>query len=135
MLAKHLADRFLTERVPLLGDLVGLVPLSNAGIAFGIRLPAIVQTLLITVALLLVLHLGMQRRRSRIEQVSFGLILGGALGNLLDRVPDGMVTDFFQVSSFYIFNVADCCITVGVALLVLDQVIQWWKHRRIHIAP
>jgi lipoprotein signal peptidase len=46
-----------------------------------------------------------------------------------------MVTDFFQVSSFYIFNVADCCITVGVALLVLDQVIQWWKHRRIHIAP
>jgi signal peptidase II len=56
-------------------------------------------------------------------QVGFGMIIGGALGNVLDRMRDGMVTDFFQVGTFPIFNVADSCITIGVIVLLLEMVL------------
>jgi signal peptidase II len=56
--------------------------------------------------------------------VGLGLIVGGALGNLIDRVIYGWVADFFDFHSggyhWYVFNLADCAITLGVAALVYD---------------
>lgn len=55
--------------------------------------------------------------------VALGLVLGGAIGNLIDRVRFGAVVDFFDFSALYfpwVFNVADAAISVGVALLFLD---------------
>ena len=49
-----------------------------------------------------------------------GLILGGAAGNLLDRLTTGEVTDYVHFSFWYVFNAADAAITVGVALLLLS---------------
>lgn len=51
--------------------------------------------------------------------VAFALILGGAIGNILDRVRLGYVVDFFDLRWFPVFNVADSCITIGVCLLLL----------------
>lgn len=64
------------------------------------------------------------RRESHwIEQASLGLILGGALGNIVDRIRFGYVVDFVHLHvgrwSFYVFNVADAAITTGVAVLLL----------------
>jgi signal peptidase II len=56
----------------------------------------------------------------RITQLTLGLILGGAFGNLIDRVRLGYVVDFIQIGWFPIFNVADSAITVGAALLMLQ---------------
>jgi signal peptidase II len=60
-----------------------------------------------------------------------GLVLGGALGNLLDRVLHGSVTDFLDfhwgVHHFPVFNLADSAISVGAAMLLLDL---WWGERR-----
>jgi signal peptidase II len=53
-------------------------------------------------------------------QLTLGLILGGAFGNLIDRVRLGYVVDFIQIGWFPIFNVADSAITVGAALLMLQ---------------
>lgn len=57
--------------------------------------------------------------------LAIGLIIGGAIGNAVDRVRFGAVVDFIDVSGLgffpWIFNVADSCITVGVALLLLDS--------------
>jgi signal peptidase II len=50
---------------------------------------------------------------------AFALILGGAIGNIVDRVRLGYVVDFFDLRWFPVFNVADSCITVGVCLLLL----------------
>jgi signal peptidase II len=53
--------------------------------------------------------------------------LGGAVGNLIDRVTQGYVTDFVSVGNFAVFNVADSCITVGVGVLILGV---WLQERR-----
>jgi signal peptidase II len=50
--------------------------------------------------------------------VATGLLLGGALGNLLDRLLNGSVTDFIKFPDWPAFNVADICITVGVVVLI-----------------
>ncbi len=59
------------------------------------------------------------------------MIVGGALGNVIDRIRDGAVTDFFQVGGFPIFNVADSFITVGVGVLLLEMILVWWSQKRI----
>lgn len=120
-LAKLAADAWLTARVPLLGTFAGLLPSQNPGIAFGIRLPPVLQTALIALALVLVTVAAVRGKGGRAQQIGFGLIIGGALGNVADRLLDGHVTDFFQVGRFPIFNVADSCITLGVILLLLES--------------
>jgi len=67
------------------------------------------------------------RARATLERVGYAAILGGALGNLLDRLPDGAVTDFidFHVAGrhFPTFNMADIAICVGVALLLISSLL------------
>ena len=122
-LGKVLAETFLTERVPLLGIFVGLSPMENAGVAFGVTFFPLLQYILIGGALILVSFLAYRSRQEKISSIAFGLIIGGALGNIIDRLDDGFVTDFFQVGSFPTFNVADACITIGVALLILWEIL------------
>lgn len=70
-------------------------------------------------------------KEQRWEAAAWALVLGGALGNLIDRTLKGWVTDFFDFFigdwHFAAFNVADSAITVGVAMLVIDSV---WPRRR-----
>jgi len=79
------------------------------------------------VTLIAVAAIGVLIRRTheRLLVSAFSLIIGGALGNVIDRVRYGEVVDFVQwyVKSYYwpSFNVADSAITVGVALLVVDM--------------
>jgi signal peptidase II len=59
----------------------------------------------------------------RLQAVALGLVVGGALGNVIDRIRFGAVADFFDFSGVwfpYVFNVADAAITVGALLLILD---------------
>ena len=118
-----LAETFLTERIPLLGAFVGLSPMENAGVAFGVTFFPLLQYILIGGALILVAFLAYRSRQEKTSSIAFGLIIGGALGNIVDRLDDGFVTDFFQVGSFPTFNVADACITIGVALLILWEIL------------
>lgn len=118
--AKLAADAWLHARVAVLGTFAGLLPSRNPGIAFGLRLPAGVQMLLILCALALVAIAAARSHGGKMQRIGFGLILGGALANVVDRLRDGFVTDFFQVGAFPIFNVADSCITVGVCVLLLE---------------
>lgn len=122
LVVRVIVETFLAERIPLLGNFVGLEVVWNAGVAFGITFPPVLQTPLVAVALLLVVTLAYRSRRSWFHGLSFGLILGGALANIVDRFDDGLVTDFIQVGSFPTFNIADSCITVGVGVLLLWEV-------------
>ena len=60
-----------------------------------------------------------QERGGWATHVAFALILGGAVGNIVDRLRLGYVVDFFDLHWFPVFNVADACITIGVFLLLL----------------
>jgi len=99
----------------------------NTGAAFG-TLPAYTSLLIVAslVAIYAIAKLRKERRRSRLLAVSLGLLLGGAAGNLLDRIIFGYVVDFLdfyvlhggRVMSYPTFNVADIGITAGAALLI-----------------
>ena len=76
----------------------------------------------------LLLTVWLWRATNRLMGLSIGLIMGGAIGNAIDRAVHGAVADFFyfHVGSFswYVFNLADCAIVVGVALLLYEAWLQ-----------
>ena len=74
------------------------------------------------------------REKQRGDQLALGMVLGGALGNILDRVRFGYVVDFADLHfgefrPFLIFNVADAAISIGVAILLLRAFIAWLAER------
>ena len=101
----------------------------NRGVSFGIFDTASPsnQWLLIGLALIIVavLLVWLKRADSRLISVALGMIVGGALGNVMDRIHYGAVADFldFYVGNFHwpAFNVADAGITIGVIVLVLES--------------
>jgi len=109
------------ESIALVPGLLSLTHIKNDGGAFGILGGS--QVLLLVgsaVAVGVVLWMLLSGPASRITTFGCGLILGGAAGNLFDRLTAGAVTDYVHFSFWYIFNVADAAITVGVGLLLLS---------------
>ena len=77
----------------------------------------------LTAAIAVAVAMWLRRETSKPDVIALGLVLGGAFGNILDRVRFGYVVDFLHffwgTRHFYVFNVADAAITVGVILLLL----------------
>ncbi|HET9185434.1 MAG TPA: signal peptidase II [Solirubrobacterales bacterium] len=106
------------EHVDVLGPL-GLTLSHNRGVAFGIAGGAGAPLVLVTLVALAAIGLLFARRPTRPGMwVAVGLLAGGALGNLVDRIRADAVTDFVDLPSWPPFNLADVSITVGVLLLV-----------------
>lgn len=122
ILSAVLADTFLKERIAIIGDFAGLRYSLNPGIAFGITMPSLLQSFFILLALVVIGYIWISKHHSKLAQYGYALIIGGGLANIVDRVRDGFVTDYFQVGTFPIFNVPDSCVTIGVGLLLLDAV-------------
>lgn len=93
----------------------------NSGAAFGFfqEGSGIFTLLAIVVALLIIYYFPRIERGDWSLRLAMGLQLGGALGNLIDRLQHGYVTDFISVAQFPVFNVADTSITLGVVILLL----------------
>lgn len=116
--------------IVLVEDFLQLRYVTNKGAAFSMLEGAgsIIALVAIAAAIFIVLVSG--RLDVRREAVALGLVLGGAVGNLLDRVfrgegfLDGGVVDFVDFSFFPAFNVADSAITIGAALAILFAALQ-----------
>jgi len=121
------AAETLASPVRIAGSFVRLTLSHNPGIAFGIRLPPVIQEITIGIALVLILLMA-RDAKDRLSQIGFGLIIGGAVANLFDRIGDGFVTDYIAVGTFPIFNIADSCITIGVCLLLLEAFLRHRAH-------
>ena len=107
------------EQVDVLGPL-GLTLSHNRGVAFGLAGGAGVGLVLVTLGALAVIGYIFSRKPERPGMwVAVGLLAGGALGNLADRIRADAVTDYVDVGSWPPFNLADAAITCGVILLVL----------------
>lgn len=116
------------EQVDLLGP-VGLTLSHNAGVAFGFADGGGGLLIALTAAALIAIGVLFARNPTRPGMwVAFGLLAGGALGNLVDRVREGAVADFIQVGAWPAFNLADVAITAGVALLALGMYVGSGAH-------
>lgn len=125
----YAATTWLRSPFPIFGDFFQLYLTQNPNIAFSIHLPGMLEPLLIGCALILFVYFAWKSEKTTVTNLGFGCILGGAVGNIIDRLGDGHVTDYFMVGSFPVFNVADSFITVGVGLLLIEEVIRWQKGR------
>ena len=121
----------LHESIPVIPDLLALTRVHNTGAAFGMfnamEFPGktIVLTVVATLALAGVAWYSMSiPLGDRLARFGVACILGGAIGNLIDRATAGYVLDFVDASwqgwHFWAFNVADAAISVGVVLMILD---------------
>lgn len=116
--------------MPVLPGIVELRFCLNDGMAFSML--AGKQALLIGVTslmLLAVLIMLFMRKMPLAERIAWTLVLGGGVGNLIDRVLNGVVVDYINVlfMNFAIFNFADICVCVGVALLIVAAL---WETRQ-----
>lgn len=132
LVSKRVAEDELRETVRLLPGLeldLGF----NSGVAFGALSDLPTVALVSSVGLVVAaLTFGVVRGWLVAPWPAAGLLLGGALGNAIDRITDGRVTDFIDPARWPPFNVADIAITVGVALLLLRALM---GDRRSQAAP
>ena len=133
------------DTIPVIGDFFSIASHRNTGAAFSIlqgqRWFFITVTLVVVAGLVWYLY-KLRNANKRLFLWSLALLLGGAMGNLIDRMMTGEVVDFLKFHFrfdwfgtpvdyvFPIFNLADSSITIGVALFILDTLLEWRKEKR-----
>jgi signal peptidase II len=130
----------LGQGIPVIPGFFDIVFILNPGAAFGflatlsdqVRNPLFIFISILAVVLIVFYHTRYLRSH-RLVSVALGLVLGGAVGNLIDRLYYGMVVDFLDVHAgpyhWPAFNVADSAISVGVSLMILDMLLDWRRER------
>jgi signal peptidase II len=107
------------EEIRVIGGVVKLVHTENSGVAFSVLSgggPLVVIVALVALGALLAFFVS--HLRTPLVWLPTGLLLGGAAGNLIDRIRAGSVTDFIKVPHWPAFNVADIAVTLGVVALI-----------------
>ena len=134
-------NRFdLNESARVIDGFFNITYVRNTGVAFGLfsSVSSPAKSLLLSVftafaAIVVITYSVRSSARNRLLQVALALILGGALGNLYDRLSYGYVVDFleFYVGTYHwpSFNVADSAISIGVGLLALEIIRNEVPHR------
>jgi len=120
----------LYEQIPVIGNFFLITSHRNTGAAFSIledqRWFFVIVTIIVAIGIIWYMY-KIRHQQGHILPVGLSLILGGALGNFLDRLLTGEVVDFLQFNfgsyTFPIFNVADMGITIGVGLVLLDAML------------
>ncbi|WP_160034251.1 signal peptidase II [Paenibacillus sp. An7] len=127
----------LGQEISVIGDFFYITSHRNRGAAFGIlqdqRWFFIVVTIIVVVALVWYIQ-KIKSQPDKLLPLALSLVLAGAIGNFLDRLLMGEVVDFFKFNfgsyTFPIFNVADSAIVVGVALIILDTLLESRREKR-----
>ena len=120
----------LYESIPVIPDFFHLTYVTNDGMAFGINFPLgiyVFSAISIIFTGFLFWYLWSIKDDEIVVRTGVALILAGAIGNLIDRILLGEVVDFldFMIGDFhwYVFNLADSCVTVGLGFVLYDSLI------------
>ena len=126
-ISKLLIINYLKNDFIIINNFLKFSYIKNTGAAFGIMGDSTI--VLIVVTLIFIYYIIREMRANKLNKLSmysYTLILGGALGNLIDRIFRGYVVDFISFTIFNkemaIFNVADILITIGIVLYVIDLI-------------
>ena len=136
-LTKLLAAKYLTKvaTVPIIEGVIHLTYLENRGAAFGMlqnhRWVFMLISTVTIIGLLIYLYLG--KAPNRLYGVSLAMIIGGGIGNMIDRTAFGYVVDFidFRLINFAVFNGADSFVCVGAGILVLAMLLDIKKEAQL----
>ncbi len=124
----------ITESIKIIPNFFYITYIKNSGAAFGILSDAgIILIILSIVALIgLVRYIVMDKNITKIEAVSYSLVFGGILGNLVDRLINGYVIDYLDFYifgyDFPVFNLADTLIVVGFLIILINLFIKGEHH-------
>jgi signal peptidase II len=126
LLTKRIAAvSFVDERVTVIPHALWFTYYENPGAAFSIFTDAGPVFGVAAIIAAIVILIALRSPRPRIEVIAFGMVLGGAVGNLIDRIArgegflDGHVIDWIQFPNFPVFNIADSSITLAVVVLFI----------------
>ncbi|MBY9076986.1 signal peptidase II [Paenibacillus sp. HN-1] len=117
------------EQIPVIGNFFVITSHRNLGAAFSILQNQRWFLVVVTIVVLagIVWYINKLKNTRRLLSTALALVLGGAFGNFIDRLLTGKVVDFLMFNfgsyTFPIFNVADSCIVIGVALIILDSLL------------
>lgn len=113
-----------SHRVDLLGDSIGLQYVENTGAAFGIMpdQTGLLTVVSIAISVFAVFVMRREMNQHPLTALAIGMVVGGAVGNIIDRLWHGFVVDFIAIGQFPKFNLADAMITLGIVLLLVSSV-------------
>lgn len=121
------------QSIPVFGDLLRITSHRNQGAAWGMLSGQRWLFVVIAVAVVIGVIYYARRAQSGLVRAALPLLMGGAAGNLIDRIAYGEVVDFLDVRviNYPIFNVADSAIVIAVGLILLDT---WLEFRREQVS-
>ena len=133
-------NMFIGESKPIINNFFHLTYITNDGMAFGIDFPFgyyIFSGVSILLTLFLFWYLWSVRNDFIMIRLGLAMIIAGAIGNLIDRLLLGEVIDFldFMIGDFhwYIFNLADSYVTIGMTLILIDGIILEKKRKIVQL--
>ena len=115
----------LNESVPVMGEIFHLTYIHNFGAGFGILQNQRILLVIISIAVaaFIFYYAKKVKEEETLLQLLLGFVLGGTIGNLIDRIFLGYVTDFFDFMIWPVFNIADSFVTIGI----IGLVIYFWR--------
>ena len=126
------------RRIMIIPGLLELSYLENPAAAFGLfgNVIWLVVALTLVVAGAIIAGVFLYKQHSFFSYAASALLLAGGVGNLVDRMTRGYVVDFIHVMFFdYIFNVADCCVTIGAVCLVIHCLLCAYREKKAGNSP
>lgn len=118
------------DSLPVIKGFLYITHIQNKGAAFGLlagRQFVFILVTILSIALIAIYYIR-ARESHPLFNLALGLEVGGAVGNLLDRMRFGGVTDFLNIRVWPVFNVADTAIVIGVVLLIFVSLITVFRH-------
>lgn len=125
----------LYDEIKLIPNFFSIYYVKNTGAAFSILEGNTTFLIILTIIFILIVHryIKNEKNMTKLSSISFGLLLGGMFGNLIDRIIHSGVIDYLSFEffgyGFPVFNIADIGITVGVTLMLIDMLLE--KKRRL----
>ena len=108
-------------KIPIIGNFFSLEYIHNEGAAWSILSGRVGLLLIVTVIVTIIIAYMLYKtpKEQKLLRFSYALLIAGVVGNIIDRVRLGYVIDFFSFPNFPVFNIADCCVTVSISLIII----------------
>ena len=111
----------LNQSIPIVKDILHLTYITNTGSAFGLFKGFNIFFILFSIIVIIVIfyYLNKIKENDKALQFAIGLLLGGTIGNLIDRIFYGAVIDFIDFRIWPVFNLADSAVTISIIFLII----------------